>query len=177
MTTRKSHRKRWKRVEVQVAEELSKHFSDVGHTPVERIPLLGRTGPDITYNDIELIVDVKSRREIPKSSLAVKGEMLEMGDMIGFNLADLLRFGRLPSLTAEPSTLVATWLAHMHEWKIQHLPTGVSCIILHRPKMPIGDSTVIIYSKERNILWTRIAASSPALALPLHKHEPISVPN
>ncbi len=165
MTKRSSHRKRWKRVEAQVAEELSRHFSDVGHSPVERIPILGRTGPDLTYNEVQLIVDVKSRNEVPKSSLAARGQELRMGDMLGFNLSDLLKLDRLSPLTAAPSVLAQRWLAHMHEWKVQNLPTGITCVVLHRPQMPIGDSTVIIYTSERNTLWTRItASSSPATA-------------
>lgn len=174
MTTKASHRKRWKDVEVKVAARLSEIFSDIGHAPVVRIPLLGRTGPDITYNDIQLIVDVKSRNEVPKSSLAVKGQALAMGNMLGFRLRDLLELDRLTSLTAEPSILVSAWLSHMHEWKVKHLPTGITCVVLHRPKMPVGDSTIIIYSTERNTLWNRITASSPAQAAHWQKREPIS---
>lgn len=157
MTTRKSHRKRWKAVEVRVAQDLSEIFSDVGKEPVERIPILGRTGPDITYNEVQLIVDVKSRLEVPKSSLAVSGKALQMGDMIGFQLQDMRNLSRLPSLTANPSPTVEAWLKHMDEWTTKNLPTGISCIVLHRPKMPVGTSTVIIYSTERRTLCNRIA--------------------
>jgi hypothetical protein len=177
VTTRKSHRKRWKAVEVKVAEILSSLFSDVGHPPVQRIPILGRTGPDITYNGIELIIDVKSRLEVPKSSLSTRGQLLRTGNMIGFCLADMLEMDKLSPLPAEPSIIVSTWLSHMNDWKVEHLPTGIACIILHRPKMPVGDSTVIIYSHERNILWTRITASYQVSALPLPRHAAISVHN
>jgi len=68
MTQPPSQRRRWKRVEVRVAEILSEIFSDAGKDPVERIPILGRTGPDISHNQIELIVDVKSRHQVPKRS-------------------------------------------------------------------------------------------------------------
>lgn len=175
MTTRASHRKRWKSVEVNVALHLSGIFSDVGHSAVKRIPILGRTGPDISYNDIGLVVDVKSRLEVPKSSLATKGKTLRMGNMLGFCLADMLEFERLTSLTAEPSIIVSTWLSHMNDWKVKHLPTGITCVIIHRPKLPIGESTVIIYAHERNTLWTRITALSQAPAAPLRSREVTSV--
>jgi hypothetical protein len=157
MTKRASQRRRWKRVEVRVAEILSEIFSDAGKEPVERIPLLGRTGPDISYNQVELIVDVKSRHEVPKSSLAVKGQALLLGDMLGFQLEDLPNLAGLSPFTATPSRLVSGWMSHMHEWKEENCPTGITCVILHRPNMPVGESTVIIYSKERNALCQRMA--------------------
>jgi hypothetical protein len=160
VTAAARHRKRWKDVEVNVALVLSGLFSDVGHKPVKRIPILGRTGPDLTYNDIQLIVDVKSRMEVPISSLAMKGKELRAGNMTGFQLQDLLNLSNLSPFTAKPSVLVATWLGHMHEWATKYTPTGITCVILHRPKMPIGESTVIIYSTERNTLCHRLASLS-----------------
>ncbi len=51
-------------VERSVAEALS----SILNTPVERIPVLGRTGPDLTYHPpLNLIVDVKSRINVPVS--------------------------------------------------------------------------------------------------------------
>jgi len=164
MTKRASHRRRWKRIEEKVARHLSDIFSDVGEEPVARIPILGRTGPDISYNDIKLIVDVKSRNEVPKSSIAVKGEVLEFGDMIGFCISDLNGLADLTPLTAPPSVLVSNWLSHMHEWTVEHEPEGISCIVLHRPGMPVGKSTVIIHSKERNKLCQKMRSLSPVKA-------------
>jgi hypothetical protein len=162
MTKRASHRKRWKAVEVRVAAELSKIFSDVGKEPVERIPILGRTGPDITFNSIQLIVDVKSRLRVPKYSLAANGQAIQMGDLLGFQLDDMLKLADLPTFTAPLSPLVAEWIDHMDQWTAVNVPDGISCIVLHRPKMPVGSSTVVIYSVERNKLCQRLALSSPA---------------
>ncbi|MGD8405302.1 MAG: hypothetical protein PVJ21_16700 [Anaerolineales bacterium] len=164
MTKRASHRRRWKRVEEKIASKLTEIFSDVGKEAVERIPILGRTGPDISYNEVKLIVDVKSRKEVPKSSIAVKGKVLHFGDMLGFRLADLPDLDRLTPRTAAPSTLVTHWLSHMHEWTARYEPDGISCVILHRPGMPVGNSTVIIHSQERNTLCQRMRSSSPAKA-------------
>jgi len=157
MTQKTSQRRRWKRVEVRVAEILSEIFSDIGKDPVTRIPLLGRTGPDISFNEVELIVDVKSRHEVPKSCLAVKGQALRLGDMLGFQIEDLPNLAGLSPFTASPSRLVSRWMSHMHEWKVNNVPTGITCVILHRPHMPVGQSTVIIYAKERNALCQRLA--------------------
>ena len=53
-------------VENRIAEALNVHFEYLGLAPVERIPVLGRTGPDLTTNEMNLVVDVKSRLEVPK---------------------------------------------------------------------------------------------------------------
>jgi hypothetical protein len=160
MTTLASHRARWKRVEKRVAEILSGLFSDVGHKSVERIPILGRTGPDLSYNDdLKLIIDVKSRQEVPKSTIAPQGKLLDFGDMVGFRLTDIQNLADLSPVTATPSRLVAEWLSHMDEWTTEHEPDGISCVVAHRPGMPVGDSAVIIYSKERNTLCQKIQSS------------------
>ena len=39
--------------------------------PVERLPVIGRTGPDITMNKLALAVDIKSRLEVPKAVFEV----------------------------------------------------------------------------------------------------------
>lgn len=156
-------------VERRVAEELSKLFTPLGMSEVKRLPVTGRTGPDIEINEAGLVVDVKSRKQVPKSSIAVKGEVLEFDNMIGVRLSDLPNLADLIPVSATPSVLVTTWLSHMHEWTVQNEPEGISCVIIHRPGMPVGNSTVIIYSTERNTLCQRMRSSSPATAgKPLH---------
>ena len=54
-------------VERKVAAFLSRYFVQLGLSPVERIPVLGRSGPDITSNEWGLVIDVKSRLEVPKT--------------------------------------------------------------------------------------------------------------
>src|SRR5512139_3927572 len=58
-------KQRPRRVEREVASLLSDFFRSIGCSPVERIPVLGRTGPDMTINEVGLVVDVKSRLEVP----------------------------------------------------------------------------------------------------------------
>ena len=50
------------------------------------------------------------------------------------------------------SKTVRDYLTHMEAWTRANEPDGVSCIILHRPEMPIGESVAIIYSNDRRRL-------------------------
>ena len=159
MTTRASHRSRWKRVETQVAKILSRTFSDVGKEPVERIPILGRTGPDISYNEAKLIVDVKSRNEVPKKLIAQPGQLLCFDNMVGFRLDEMPQLANLSPITATSSVLVKRWLSHMHEWTIENEPDGISCVVIHKPGMPVGASAVIIYSNQRSQLCQTMQSS------------------
>ena len=67
-------------MENRVAAYLSALFAGIGLSPVERIPVLGRTGPDLTINELGLVVDVKSRQACPKmyfcGSVCFDGEYL-----------------------------------------------------------------------------------------------------
>lgn len=61
-------KRRPRRVEQKVAEHLTAFFAHLGLPEVKRIPVLGRTGPDIEINEFGLIVDVKSRQSVPTQS-------------------------------------------------------------------------------------------------------------
>jgi hypothetical protein len=52
--------------ERRVAEILSEHFVRMGLSPVQRIPVLGKVVPT-SRSTIGLVIDVKSRLEVPKS--------------------------------------------------------------------------------------------------------------
>jgi hypothetical protein len=59
--------KRWKAVERFVAAEFNSVLSGIGnYSSIERIPLLGREGPDLTVNELGLVINVKSRSRIPE---------------------------------------------------------------------------------------------------------------
>ena len=68
-----------RRAEREVARHLSSFFEALGLPAVERIPVLGRTGPDITWNEFKLIVDVKSRLSVPKGISIPKGKVYRGG--------------------------------------------------------------------------------------------------
>ena len=53
-------------VENEVAKYLSRKFAALELDPVERVPVLGRAGPDVSINQSQLAIDVKSRKEVPK---------------------------------------------------------------------------------------------------------------
>jgi len=135
-------------VERKVAEHLSAIFQSIGYGAVERIPVLGRTGPDITINEFGLVIDVKSRLCVPKCFLHDKA--ITLGDLVSVPLnkfADLTQpivYGN-----ASYSVMVQRWLDHMAEWTYANRPGGIPALILHRPGMPVGKSVLVIYSKDR----------------------------
>jgi hypothetical protein len=143
-------------VENRVAELVNDQLIPLGCSPVERIPVIGRTGPDLSVNEMNLIVDVKSRIEVPKS--------LFFPLLCPFHFDDMLavRLTYLPLLWSEgwvqpaplefSSKIVRGYLEHMEEWTRERHPEGVSCVILHRPEMPIGSCVAIIHSTNRRRL-------------------------
>ncbi len=153
-------------VERGVATHLSKLFKQIGHAPVERIAVLGRTGPDLSYNDIRLIIDVKSRLKVPQSHLAGLLPFLTEDGLIGIRLERLLELRwQIASFKAKLSPSSRTvwgWWEHMDDWRRDHEPQGVAALVLHRPRMPIGHATVIIHSLDRSRLCQRLRS-------PLHR--------
>jgi hypothetical protein len=156
-------------VENRVAEALSEKFSRLGLPAVERIPVLGRTGPDITINGLKLIVDVKSRIEVPKSlffPLEIPFAFDPLARLIGVRVCCLptLWDGEWPPAPLDVSSkIVRGYIEHMEEWTREHEPDGVSCIVLHRPEIPIGNSVVVIYSSSRRRLieYARKQSNNP----------------
>ena len=146
---RSNARHRWKAVERKVADMLNKQFSDIGNfTAIERIPLLGREGPDLTVNESGLVINVKSRLEISRSLFPKPSEMLFCGDLVIFRLAEI---GCLYSALMDPtpvdsSRMLTDWWELMEKWRKHNEPErGVSAIILHRPRLPYGDAAVAIH--------------------------------
>jgi hypothetical protein len=149
-------------VENRVADAMNEHFKKLTVSPVERIPVLGRTGPDITLNELGIVVDVKSRKEVPSSIF------FPMINVFRFDLFHAVRLQNLdqfwvewdssPQAFPEPpmldfaSKMIRDYLAHMEEWTHEHAADGVSCVVLHRPEMPIGSSVAVIYSSSRRRL-------------------------
>jgi hypothetical protein len=140
--------KRWKAVERGVAEEFNHILSDVGRfTPVERIPLLGREGPDLTVNETGLVINVKSRQSIHPRLIPDAFQLLFCGDLVIFRLSDLASFH---SFLAKPvpaarSQTLQNWYDRMDKWTQEFQPTGIPAIFLHRPRMPYGRCGVAIH--------------------------------
>ncbi len=143
-------------VEREVAECLSAFYVSMGWKPVERIPVLGRTGPDIQLNESNLVIDVKSRLANPKSHRIDNGDLCRFDDgLIGVRLEhiDLLWTDEEPCPFHNASKVVMGYWQHMNAWREAHFPDGVTCVILHWPKTPIKNSTVVIHQKQRSLLY------------------------
>jgi hypothetical protein len=151
-------------VENRTADALNEHFARLGMTPVERIPVLGRTGPDLSINEMKLVVDVKSRIEVPKALFFPLLVPFRFDGMVGVRVKCLntlweenaqLRCGDDCPDTAPldfSSKTVRDYLAHLEEWTRENCADGVSCVVLHRPDLPIGSSVAIIQSHSRRRL-------------------------
>lgn len=138
-----------RKVENRVAEELSEVFRDLGFSSVKRIPVLGRTGPDITLNELGISIDVKSRQSVPRSLIIPANGFLSTGEYVGFRLNEL--GGILKDLDTEkillyrkPSRTVASWLAHMQDWANQETELKIGALVCHRPKVPTGQTCFVI---------------------------------
>lgn len=139
-------------VEREVAARLSEHFALMGWSPVERIPILGREGPDIDINESKLAIDVKSRKCVPVTNYFLKPETI-------FCSLDSLLYVRLedfPLLYSDcgvvapllfPSVQVNRWFAHMKMWAdINH---AIPAIIAHIPGTHIDNAVVVIDIRDR----------------------------
>lgn len=160
-----------RRVENRVADELNVFFKQSSLSEVERIPVLGRPGPDITWNELELIVDVKSRKSnpksfrIPTSELRAFGFSLRTYHLLGVRLRDInLLFEPfcvqlpLPSRVIKPSVVVEKWWYHMDDWTVKNydqVPNGISGMVLHWPGSNVKNSVLIIHQKDRRALHDR----------------------
>lgn len=133
-------------VEREVALCLSEKFLELGMSPVVRIPVLGRTGPDLTINESGLAIDVKSRKEIPKGIfLSRKNKLNRFDGMVAVYLADfpiLFDLPRSKDLDFS-SKLVSDYLAHMADW--DELGNNIPAVVLHRPGMWIANAIFVMY--------------------------------
>src|SRR5512144_3154633 len=113
------NRERWKSVERNVASQLNALLSDVGNfTPIERIPLLGREGPDLTINEVGLVINVKSRAIIPPRLFPQAKQLLHISDLVCFRMEDLCRVSSFPILAAATPSWkkLKDWWEFMDKW-------------------------------------------------------------
>ena len=138
-----------RKAEREIALVFSRFFSDIGMSPVERIPILGRTGPDITINEANLVIDVKSRKSVPVKMTAASGFIYHVDGVSYFQLNELLNLSGLESVYPSFSSITTvSWLNHMQEWTKEECPEGISMIVMRKPGTPYPKSTVIIYSSD-----------------------------
>lgn len=156
-------KQRPRRAENRVAEILSDFFLNNSLLPVERIPVLGRTGPDLTVNEVNLIVDVKSRKSCPKGTFKAVEKTGKACNphTAAFELDRLqeaLVEGRGLFMSLKESKMVTGWLEHMHEWTKENAPDGISAIVLHRPGLPYGKSVLVVFKSDVGLLTDRISS-------------------
>jgi len=138
-----------RRAENAVAKLLSEHFAILHMAPVERIPVIGRRGPDISINQSNLVIDVKSRKEVPMMVATVPPNTVVQYDngFVGVQIESfpMLYERQTPDLVIHKSSkAVQDWWTHMDEWTKENKPDGFSCLALRRPKMPHGKTLVVI---------------------------------
>ena len=137
-------------IENKIADQLTLHFVKMGMSPVKRIPVLGRAGPDIDVNESGLAVDVKSRKEIPLGNYRfARKKVVRMGEMLAVKLADLpLIYTDLPaSEDLSETKTVKNYLDHMAEWTNDN--DCIPAIVLHRPGTHTSNAVFIIYARDR----------------------------
>jgi hypothetical protein len=139
-------RHRWKDVERKVAVGLNAIYSDVGKSTVGRLPVNGREGPDLSVNEVGLVVNVKSRQIVHPRLFPEPKQLLTIGDLVCFRLEDLARMNELVNnAETEPLKALVDWYWFMDKWTREFKPDGITCIIIHRPGMPIGKCGIVIH--------------------------------
>jgi hypothetical protein len=142
-------------VERQVAKYMSTKFAELGMSPVERIPVLGRTGPDLSINESTLAIDAKSRGKISGVLWTVVVDH-PVRTFDGLMMAKLCHFERLFAdlLVSEvrdyQSKLVHGFLSHMASW--DKIENNIPAVVLHRPGRRIADAIFVIYEKDLETL-------------------------
>jgi hypothetical protein len=168
-------KRRPRKIEQKVAQHLTAFFNSLGLSEVHRVPVLGRTGPDIEINEFGLIVDVKSRLSVPTASFPG----MAMNDVLVW--APLDQLNGLYLLNGDvsdtgKSKMADDWLAHMHQWTTEKYAAwrdenpkypekGISAIVLHkaakrnRAKMPVGKAVFIMYKTDLDLFKQRYRLS------------------
>ena len=150
-----------RKVEREIAKIMTKQLSDIGiDFEFKRVPIIGRTGPDLTYpNPFHLAIDIKSRLRCPKAIFEIVDRnpdrrtwvryTEELGDNSWFvcrvgNLADVIRGWHYAFDHYMTSTTINRWLNHMNSWDgLRGYDAGA--LVLHRPRMPYGKSVLIFH--------------------------------
>jgi len=143
-------------IERKVAAYLSERFLQLGLSPVERIPVLGRTGPDISLNELNIVIDVKSRLEVPVSVFCPRNEFRYIcNGLISVPLCNFLDIFENNLVCRQDyvfSKIVQDYYDHIDEWTRTNIPSGITALVLHRPKKPIGNSILVISNLNRRRL-------------------------
>jgi hypothetical protein len=163
-------------VENEIAKILSEKFVSIGLDPVERIPVTGRTGPDITFNELALIVDVKSRLEIPKGFIVTKVTTFG-NDLIGVPVSEMESLLVAIPEAGPTSKIVSAYYAHMKEWTDAKCRRGITAIVLHKPKLAYAKSVLIISVSQMEEFAKRWNQTAPQSLLFSPARTPLLLPS
>lgn len=146
-----------RRSENRIADELNRVFNELGLGNVRRIPVLGRTGPDLTTNELELVIDAKNRKSVPKAYKLPTSDVYQFGHLIGVRICD---FGQLftdisPKFSFSISKTVESWYDHMDEWRRDKMPNGITAIAIRRPGTRHRNACILIAQADRERLRER----------------------
>jgi len=151
-------------VERKVALYLTDNlFAPLGFDPVERVPVIGRTGPDLAVNGSGLAIDVKSRLEVPAGLWEIqKGQITRIGGrMLGLYLKDIRLLAGDLTISEDQIRSYKTidgYLDHMAGWCSEwHIPA----LVLHRPmrhpEMKIANAVFVMYKNDFGRLNARLS--------------------
>lgn len=136
-------------VEREVASELSRFFVLCGYEPVERVPILGRSGEDIQSRG-GLVVDVKSRENIPVLyRLRHAGAVGLFGTNVGVRLGEIGNLFTPTPKSVSSSIVVDRWMEHAAEWG------EIPCLVLHWPGTWVKNATFLIRLKDKELFYER----------------------
>jgi hypothetical protein len=140
-----------RRCENAIAEIISKKSDALGLSQVYRLPVTGRTGPDISINELNLVIDVKNRLEVPKGYF--HSGLTTFGNLVGVPISEMELMLGEPTEEGPISKIVTAWFDHMDEWRLKYNKKGITALVLHRPnqtpKMPFGKSVLLISNTQK----------------------------
>jgi hypothetical protein len=143
-------------VENRVAEVMSEWYVKNGFSPVERVPVLGRSGPDISINEMLIAIDVKSRKSIPIGYKITEPKIFQFGALLGVKMKNFQLFFENvePELTSTASITIRRWFYHMKKWT-DGVPNGIPAVVLHWPGTRIDNATILIHRDNKELLNER----------------------
>ena len=143
--------------ENKVASILSEKFEVIGLSPVERIPVTGRRGPDLSINESELVIDIKSRLQVPAGIFSDTAMFFD-----NYYAVPLSLFPELPDgiHSTFASVIVTKWFDNMGLWTTEKRRNGITALVLHKPKMPYTKAMLIIHKSKLEELCHRLISFS-----------------
>ena len=141
--------------ERRIAEILTLFFASRNLDPVERVPVIGRTGPDLSLNQCKLVCDVKSRLSVPISYIQ-DVPMLHDG-LVCIPLVLLPGFdgSSITVSDARKSKTVEDFYLHMLEWTQKKVPDGITALVLHKPGLKFDKAQFVLHQAQVDLFLER----------------------